>query len=67
MADISVILAHPDKGSFNHAIAGAAMYTLRSNRHSVNFSGLKQDAHDQFLNFLHAGRNDVDWGNSEER
>lgn len=33
--NILVILAHPDPGSFNHAIAGAACETLRRNGHTV--------------------------------
>ena len=32
---ISVILAHPDPGSFNHAIANTAAETLRRNGHEV--------------------------------
>src|SRR4030043_117959 len=32
---VSVILAHPDKGSFNHAIAGAAIKILNTNGHEV--------------------------------
>jgi hypothetical protein len=33
---ISIILAHPNKGSFNHAIAYAAAEELRANCHEVN-------------------------------
>jgi len=32
---ISVILAHPDQESFNHAIAGTAVAALRQNGHEV--------------------------------
>jgi NAD(P)H dehydrogenase (quinone) len=37
---ISVILAHPDKNSFNHAIARAAVETLRENGHEIAFHDL---------------------------
>ena len=37
---ISVILAHPGPGSFNHAIAGTAVEELESNGHEVNFHDL---------------------------
>jgi putative NADPH-quinone reductase len=33
--NISIILAHPNPGSFNHAIAGAAADALRQNGHAV--------------------------------
>jgi NAD(P)H dehydrogenase (quinone) len=32
---VSVILAHPDKQSFNYAIAGSVIKTLRNNNHEV--------------------------------
>jgi len=38
--NISVILAHPDKSSFNHAIAEVAVQTLKSNGHTVSFHDL---------------------------
>jgi putative NADPH-quinone reductase len=38
--NISIILAHPNPGSFNHAIAGAAAETLRQNGHQVAFHDL---------------------------
>jgi putative NADPH-quinone reductase len=41
--NISIILAHPNPGSFNHAIAGAAADTLRQNGHRVNFHDLCQE------------------------
>lgn len=37
---ISIILAHPDKNSFNHAIASVVTATLRRNGHDVNFHDL---------------------------
>jgi len=37
---ISLILAHPDPGSFNHAIAHAAQAALQDNGHEVNFHDL---------------------------
>jgi NAD(P)H dehydrogenase (quinone) len=40
---ISVILAHPDKNSFNHAIAAAAVETLRQNGHDVAFHDLYRE------------------------
>jgi putative NADPH-quinone reductase len=33
--NISIILAHPNPGSFNHAIANTAADTLRQNGHEV--------------------------------
>ncbi len=46
---ILVILGHPDKGSFNHAIAEAALQTLQSNRHEVIFHDLYQERFDPIL------------------
>ena len=40
---ISVILGHPDKKSFNHAIAGVVMKTLRDNNHDVVFHDLYEE------------------------
>jgi len=37
---ISVILAHPNKGSFNHAIADVAVNYLKGAGHEVNFHDL---------------------------
>jgi putative NADPH-quinone reductase len=39
---ISVILGHPNKGSFNHAIADTTVKTLRANGHKVHFHDLYQ-------------------------
>ncbi len=41
--EVLVILAHPDRGSFNHAIASAAVGTLRANRHRVIFHDLYEE------------------------
>jgi NAD(P)H dehydrogenase (quinone) len=38
--NILVILGHPDKGSFNHAIANTVIETLASNGHEVLFHDL---------------------------
>ncbi len=47
--NISVILAHPDPGSFNHAIASAACETIRTNGHNVNFHDLYKEKFDPLL------------------
>jgi NAD(P)H dehydrogenase (quinone) len=41
--NISLILAHPNPGSFNHAIATAAADALRQNGHEVVFHDLCQE------------------------
>ena len=41
--NISIILAHPNPGSFNHAIANAAADTLRRNGHKVVLHDLCQE------------------------
>jgi NAD(P)H dehydrogenase (quinone) len=46
---ISVILAHPDKGSFNHAIAAAVVKTLDRNAHRVIFHDLYEEGFDPVL------------------
>ena len=46
---ISVILAHPDKGSFNHAIAAAVIETLNRNGHRVIFHDLYEEKFDPVL------------------
>jgi NAD(P)H dehydrogenase (quinone) len=40
---ITVILAHPDKNSFNHAIAGASLETLSTSGHEVSFHDLYKE------------------------
>jgi len=46
---ISVILGHPKKGSFNHAIAVAAVETLRNNGHAVLYHDLYAESFDPAL------------------
>jgi len=46
---ISVILAHPDEGSFNHAIARTAVKQLLSNGHNVFFHDLYKENFDPLL------------------
>jgi len=41
--NISIILAHPNPGSFNHAIAGATADSLRQNGHAVILHDLCQE------------------------
>jgi NAD(P)H dehydrogenase (quinone) len=49
MAQISVILAHPRHGSFNHAIAAAAVQALEAQGHEVWFHDLYQENFDPIL------------------
>lgn len=46
---ISIILAHPHKGSFNHAIADAAAKILQANGHEVAFHDLYEEKFDPVL------------------
>lgn len=46
---ISVILAHPAVGSFNHAIASRAVKTLKHNGHEVRFHDLYQESFNPVL------------------
>lgn len=46
---ISVILAHPNQGSFNHAIAATAVKALRASGHQVFFHDLYQEKFDPVL------------------
>lgn len=46
---ISVILAHPRPGSFNHAIAELAVSTLRGEGHAVTFHDLCMEQFDPLL------------------
>lgn len=46
---ISVILAHPDPRSFNHAIAKTAVEALKRNRHKVFFHDLYKEKFDPLL------------------
>jgi len=46
---ISVILAHPDSNSFNHAIAATAVETLQQNGHEVYLHDLYDEKFDPIL------------------
>lgn len=46
---ISVILAHPHPGSFNHAIAEAAISTLHRSGHEVRFHDLCEEGFDPLV------------------
>ena len=46
---VSVILAHPDPRSFNHAIAQTALSALRENGHQVAFHDLYAEGFDPLL------------------
>lgn len=46
---ISVILAHPDPKSFNHAIAQTAVEALKANGHKVMFHDLYKEKFDPLL------------------
>ena len=47
---ISVILAHPDPGSFNHAIAETVYYALKANGYGVSYHDLYKEKFDPRLN-----------------
>lgn len=47
--NISIILAHPDNQSFNHAIASTAVTRLQKNGHSVIFHDLYAEQFDPLL------------------
>ena len=49
--DVLLILAHPKQGSFNHAIAEAAMQALQQNGHQVLFHDLYLESFDSILRF----------------
>jgi NAD(P)H dehydrogenase (quinone) len=49
MANLSVILAHPRHGSFNHAIAATVLQTLETQGHEVWFHDLYQENFDPVL------------------
>lgn len=48
---ISLILAHPRPGSFNHAIADAAVAALRKSGHTVAFHDLYREGFDPLLGY----------------
>jgi NAD(P)H dehydrogenase (quinone) len=47
--NISIILGHPKKGSFNHSIAGAAVQALKSSGHTVMYHDLYEESFDPVL------------------
>lgn len=47
--NVLVVLGHPKQGSFNHAIAGAAVATLRAGGHEVAFHDLYHERFDPIL------------------
>jgi putative NADPH-quinone reductase len=47
--EVTVILAHPDEKSFNHAIAAAAVAELVRNGHKVDFHDLYKERFDPIL------------------
>ena len=53
---VSVILAHPNSGSFNHAIAAACVDTLEGNGYQVNFHDLYAENFDPLLPSEEFGR-----------
>ncbi|MCL5058961.1 MAG: NAD(P)H-dependent oxidoreductase [Actinobacteria bacterium] len=56
---VSVILGHPQKGSFNHAIAGRAVKTLRDNGHRVYFHDLYSENFNPVLPYGEISRDAV--------
>jgi NAD(P)H dehydrogenase (quinone) len=57
--NISVILGHPNTGSFNHAIAETAITVLRENNHRVAFHDLYAEQFDPLLPAREISRNVV--------
>ena len=53
---VSVILGHPDPKSFNHALAGTAVATLRELGHEVRFHDLQAEGFDPVLPAAEAAR-----------
>lgn len=49
MMQVLVVLAHPDKNSFNHAIARTAVKALSDNKHEVIFHDLYDEGFDPVL------------------
>lgn len=56
---ISIILGHPKKGSFNHAIAGTAAHTLTDSGHAVMYHDLYEESFDPVLSEDEMARNAV--------
>jgi len=53
---ISVILGHPNKGSFNHAIADVVVQTLQGNGHSVILHDLYEEKFDPIVTYTEIPR-----------
>ncbi len=56
---VSLILAHPNPGSFNHAIAKSAILALQRNGHEVAFHDLYQEGFDPIMGHEEIARNAV--------
>jgi len=54
---VSVILAHPKKGSFNHAIALTAVEQLKLNGHEVFYHDLYEEKFDPVLTYMEIPKN----------
>ena len=54
---ISIILAHPDPLSFNHAIANAAIEAIKAKGHAFFFHDLYSEKFDPLLNMKEIARN----------
>jgi NAD(P)H dehydrogenase (quinone) len=54
---VSVILAHPHTGSFNHAIAATVVRALEKNGHTVIFHDLYKERFDPVLPYTEISRN----------
>lgn len=57
--NILIVLAHPKKGSFNHAIAETALKTLESKGHNVIFHDLYCENFDPLLPYHEIPKNSV--------
>ncbi|HBA84415.1 MAG TPA: NAD(P)H dehydrogenase [Verrucomicrobia bacterium] len=53
---LSIILAHPDKTSFNHALAARVVNTLKQAGHAIRFHDLYKERFDSHLPAGEAGR-----------
>jgi NAD(P)H dehydrogenase (quinone) len=51
LLNVSIILAHPNPKSFNHAIAGTAVARLQKNGHAALFHDLYAERFDPLLSF----------------
>lgn len=53
---VSIILAHPKPGSFNHAIAETARAALQANNHTVRFHDLHEEEFDPVITAVELAR-----------